>query len=98
MKEIRLEGVPSTLSVMEWIRDNGCPWVSHLAIYFSKGRRDCTFDMMVSSLCEIEIAATLELDPLDTWHDYEGMKRLSCDIPSDMWIFWIEGHYYYATI
>lgn len=98
MKEIHLEGVPSTLSVMEWIRDNGCPWVSHLAVYFSRGRRDCTFDMMVSSLDESEMELTLELDPLDTWYDYEGMKRLACDIPSGMWLFWIDGHYYYATI
>lgn len=98
MKKIHLEGIPSTLSVMEWIRSNDCPWVQNLAIYFSRGRRDCTFDMMVSSLDESEMESTLELDPLDTWYDYEGMKRLKCDIPSGMWLFWIDGHYYYATI
>ena len=97
MEKIYLDGVPSTLSIMEWIRDNGCPWVQNLAIYFSRGRNDYTFDMMVSSLDESEIELSLELDPLDSWYDYEGMKRLHCDIPQGMWLFCIDGKYYYAT-
>lgn len=97
MKKIHLEGIPSTLSAMEWIRANGCPWVQNLAIYFSRGRRDCTFDMMISSLNEVDVEDEFEFNPLDTWFDYEGMKRLKCDIPN-MWLFYIDGHYYYATI
>lgn len=97
MKKIHLEGIPSTLSAMEWIRANGCPWVQNLAIYFSRGRRDCTFDMMISSLNEEDVEDEFEFNSLDTWFDYEGMKRLKCDIP-DMWLFYIDGHYYYATI
>lgn len=98
MKKILLEGTCSTISAMEWLRSNDCPWIMNLEVYFKIGRRDGLWDMMISSMNEDELEATLEFYPLDSWFDYEGMKRLHCDFPSGMWIFYIDGHYYYATI
>lgn len=97
MKKIRLEGTCSTISAMEWLRANDCPWIMNLEVYFKIGRRDGLWDMMISSLNEVDVEDEFEFNPLDTWFDYEGMKRLKCDIP-DMWLFYIDGHYYYATI
>lgn len=98
MKKIYLEGTPSTIRAMEWIRENGCPWVQDLAVHFSLGCRDGSFDMMISSMNECEVKDDLEFHPLDTWFDYKGMKRRHCDIPSWAWLFCIDGNYYFATI
>lgn len=98
MKKIHLEGIPSTISAMEWIRANDCPWISNLEVYFGRGRRDGLWDMMISSLNEVDVEDEFEFNPLSAWYDYEGMKRLHCEFPSNMWIFYIDGSYYYATI
>lgn len=97
MKKIYLEGIPSTISAMEWIRANDCPRVVNLEVYFEKGRRDGLFDMMISSLDECDLMATLDRYPIEVWHEYDGMRRLR-GYSYALWYFYIDGSYYYATV
>lgn len=73
-------------SIMEWIRDNGCP------------NLDCTIfedcissGYMVSLVSENEIEAILEKAE---WTEYEGMKGY---LTQYGWVLFINGNYYWAS-
>lgn len=92
-KEIKLQGASSTILVMEWIRDNNSPFLDCQRFAFDDGGL-----LIVSTQDEKYIEFLLEEHPLDTWYEYEGMRRLYQDVfGSPMWYFNINGHYYYLT-
>jgi hypothetical protein len=89
-KRIVLDEPATTIPVMEWIRDNGCPHLSYtiFADKFGNG-------LMVSSQCEEDMSAYLECFEAGDyeWFEYKGMKRhYLCG-----WTFCIDGKYYFAT-
>ena len=90
---IRLDGCATTIPVMEWIRDNGCPELDHT--YFVDKYGDMA---IVSYMHESEwgdIIDYLNKQGDEIWYDYKGMKRTR-DIACG-WVFLIDGHYYFAT-
>lgn len=90
---IKIQGVSSTISVMEWIRDNNSPFLDCQRFIFEDGGL-----LIVSSQSEKGIDFLLEENPLDTWYEYEGMRRLCQDVfGRPMWYFHINGQYYYLT-
>lgn len=92
-KTIRLDGLATTIPVMEWIRDNGCPDLDHT--YFIDKYGDV---VIVSYMHKEEWGMTREylelLTAKNDWFEHKGMKRRRecCG-----WVFLIDGHYYYAT-
>lgn len=89
---IRLDGLCTTIPVMEWIRDNGCPELDHTYFVDKYGE-----SAIVSYMHESEWAATMDyFEELGRGElfDYRGMKRYHDTIG---WIFLIDGHYYFAT-
>lgn len=90
---IKLDEPATTIPIMEWIRDHGCPELDHTFFADKYGDK-----AIVSYMHESECGATIEylqtLNSKDDWFEYKGMKRRhdSCG-----WIFLIEGNYYFAT-
>lgn len=68
---IQLPCYPSTVEIMEYIRDNGMPSNELWEFSFKNGE---------SLLCSEEhpnnLATVLEAYPLEEWHDVLGMKRI----------------------
>lgn len=89
---IWLPGIPSTVSVMEWIRDHGCPMLKSQEFAFGDGGET----IFVSKFSETEIASVLRAYPKDCWHIVLDMKRLNYSRYS--WYFYINGSYYYASM
>ena len=87
----------STCDVMEWVRDNGCPLLDYTHFDFDDSILKGCF--VVSSMHETEetIESTIELygEP-NTWHEpIQGGRRVN--IMPYMWVFWIDGKYYFMT-
>lgn len=85
-----------TISVMEWIRDNGCPDLRYTD-FVDAGGSDI---VMVSRVDICEIKGWL--DNIDTrdenpWFEYKGMKRTQSRFVRGIWLFLIDGNYYYAS-
>lgn len=85
---VTLEGITSTLSVMEYIRNNGLPNYGHVFFNFPKSNES----LIVSRLDKGQIESTLILNPIETWHDVFGMKRLCED--DGLWYAYIDGELY----
>ena len=85
-----------TTSIMEWIRDNGCPNLDCTQFVDVRGNRVA----MVSRGDESMFRETLEdIDRgKSSWYEYDGMKRYQSRFVSGMWVFLIDGNYYWATI
>lgn len=92
MTDIWLEGIPSTISVMEWIRDNQCPTLKCTDFHF-KNSHDNTC-LMVSSKDVSECSAVFEMYPLQSWKMIQDMKRIRIN---SSYYFWINGNLYYAS-
>ena len=90
---IRLDGLCTTIPVMEKIRELGCPELDHT--YFVDSHGGCA---IVSYMYESEWGDTIDYlneQGDEIWYDYKGMKRTR-DIVCG-WVFLIDGHYYFAT-
>lgn len=85
---ITMEGITSTLSVMKYIRDNGLPNYGHVFFNFPKSNES----LIVSRMDKGQIKSTLMLNPIETWHDVFGMKRLCED--DGLWYAYIDGELY----
>lgn len=85
-----------TLDIMEWIRDNGCPNLDHTIFEDARGN----YVAKVSKSSESEFAMWLDdiaSGDKEPWFEYKGMKRAKSKYVSGMWLFLINGGYYYAT-
>ena len=96
-KTIKIDALGAgTLDIMEWIRNNGCPNLDHTI--FEDARRN--FVAMVSkssvSKCATWLADIASGDE-EPWFEYKGMKRAKSKYERGMWLFLINGEYYYAT-
>lgn len=94
-KNIVLNEPATTIPVMEWIRDNGCPDLDHTS--FSQRGMNINRGLIVSLeiVCDEEhLTGEMMLPPLSEWYDYEGMKRYHEHF---WWYFYINGHLYFAT-
>jgi len=94
-KTILLKELATTIPIMEWIRDNGCPDLDHTM--FAQSGCDVNWGMIVSLEYSGPIEEYIEkhnLPDLSEWFDYKGMKRLH---ESFWWIFIIGDNVYFAT-
>lgn len=91
---IWLPGYPSTVSVMEWIRDHGCPMLKSQDFAFGDGPMG--EGIMVSEFSESDLESILTAYPKEFWHEVLDMKRLTFSRHS--WYFYIDGHFYYASM
>jgi hypothetical protein len=94
-KTVYLNCCISTIPVMDWIWENGAPLMTHVWFKNQKSK-DC---MIVSSVEASDISSLLELNPVETWFSYFGMKRLAvCDSTNDIdFYFYIKDRLYHAT-
>ena len=94
-RTIILDKPATTIPVMEWIRDNGCPSLDHTIFMDEFGD-----EMMVSLTSESELMATLNeieeeiKEGNKPWFEYKGMYRHHTPYG---WIFLINGELYWAT-
>ena len=91
MKTIIMDGVCSTTAAMEYIRDNGIPAGETLYFDFPKYNQY----LCASNEDADDIFATLYLNPLETWHDVLGMKRLC--VSSHEWYAYINERFYFIS-
>lgn len=91
MKTIKMDGCASTVAVMEYIRDNGIPAGETLYFVFPKYNQY----LCASNEYAEDIYATLELHPVETWHDVFGMKRLC--LSSNSWYAYINDRFYFIS-
>ena len=91
MIEIKMDGVRSTVAVMEYIRENGIPAGETLYFDFPKYNQY----LCASNESANDIWCTLELHPVESWHDVFGMKRLC--VSSHEWYAYINGRYYFIS-
>lgn len=91
MIEIKIDGVRSTVAVMEYIRDNGIPTGETMYFDFPKYNQH----LCASNEYAEDIYATLEFDPLETWHDVLGMKRLC--LSERAWYAYINDRFYFIS-
>lgn len=89
---IWLPGIPSTVSVMEWIRDHGCPMLKAQEFSFEDGYDS----IIVSQFSKEELSSVLRAWPIKIWPVVLDMKRLTYSRYS--WYFYINGSYYYASM
>jgi len=85
-----------TLDIMEWIRNNGCPNLDHTFFEDARGN----YVAIVSKSSESKFDTWLDdiaSGDEEPWFEYEGMKRAKSKYVSGMWLFLINGEYYYAT-
>ena len=70
---INLDGNPSLVSVMEYIRDNGGPITGKWQFTFDNGKM-----LICNPLSQDDDMLECALDdlPLEEWHDVLGMKRI----------------------
>lgn len=95
MRTIKMSGMPSTLAVMNWIRDNDCPQLK--SDFFEFEEKVMGNDLLiVSSVEEKDIQSFLEEYPEDSWHEVFGMRRTTTYVKG-MWYFYINGKFYYCT-
>lgn len=85
-----------TFAIMEWIRDNGCPNLDHTIFKDARGN----YVVMVSSvdICRFK-GWVADMDRCDEnpWFEYKGMKRTQSRFVRGIWLFLIDGNYYYAS-
>lgn len=85
-----------TISVMEWIRDHGCPDLCYTDFVDARGNEI----VMVSSADMCKFKGWLDnIDGGDEnpWFEYKGMKRTQSKFERGIWLFLIDGNYYYAS-
>lgn len=87
-----------TLAVMEWLASNNTPAL-YCQVFAHNGDRF----LMVSSVSEQEMWARLQVNPLETWDNINGYKRLTINFGSEeanepVFFFHINGQFYFATI
>jgi hypothetical protein len=88
---IELPGIPSTISIMEYIRENNGPTVGKMQFSFENGKMlICTPLTQDDDILEYY----LEEYPLESWHDISGMKRIRCD---HGWICYINNRFYHLS-
>lgn len=99
-KVIKMEGLASTCSVMDWIEESGCPDLdcAHfefpddpiLGGYFKGIPRSFVVSRQNPD------SLTLELHPVETWHKIKDtQRRLTCDHFG--WYACIKGVFYWMT-
>lgn len=82
-----------TLAAMQWIADNNAP---------SLCCQDFSYQgepfLIVSD--QADMIAHLAFNPLETWHEVNGMKRLTIaqEGREPHWYFYINGKFYFATL
>lgn len=95
-KTIKIDSLGAgTLDIMEWIRDNGCPNLDHTTFVDARGNDVAMVSMGSESDFESwldDIAAGNE-----SWFEYDGMKRSKSKYVNGLWLFLIDGNYYWAT-
>ena len=85
-----------TTSIMEWIRDHGCPDLCYTDFVDARGNEI----VMVSSADISELKGWMDdIDRRDEnpWFGYKGMKRTQSRFERGIWLFLIDGNYYYAS-
>lgn len=87
-----------TLAVMEWLALNNTPTLK-CQVFAQNGDRF----LMVSSESEQDMWARLQVNPLETWDDVKGHKRLAIRFGSEeanepAFFFHINGRFYFATL
>lgn len=88
---IELPGIPSTISIMEYIRENNGPTVGKMQFSFENGKMlICTPLPQDDDILEYY----LEEYPLESWHDISGMKRIKCN---HGWICYINNRFYHLS-
>ena len=95
-KTIKIDEIGvGTLDIMEWIRDNGCPNLDHTTFVDARGNDVA----MVSMSSESEFESWLDdiATGDESWFEYDGMKRSKSKYVKGLWLFLIDGNYYYAT-
>lgn len=100
-KNINLHGQPSTVAIMEYIRDNGFPDTDYAHFVFVDcptkfmGIFDSHYTIVVTDETNYVLnkGVLLDVHPLDTWHDVLGMKRYA--VSERSWYAYINGRYYY---
>jgi hypothetical protein len=89
-KTINMPGIPSTVSVMEYIRDNTNVIEGNEIVTFLFER----YGSITVSKEDEDVSLFLECHPLDTWHDVFGMKRIPRIIG---WYAHINGQLYFMS-
>ena len=95
-KEITINELGAgTTSIMEWIRDNGCPNLDCTIFNDARGNYVATVSMGGESMFR-EFLEDINKGK-SSWFEYKGMKRCQSRFVSGLWIFLINGNYYWAT-
>ena len=94
-KTIKIDALGAgTTDIMEWIRDNGCPNLDHTIFVDARGNDVAMVSKSSESDMWLDDIASGNEEP---WFEYEGMKRAKSKYVSGMWLFCINGNYYWAT-
>ena len=95
-EEIFIPGVESTISLMEWLRNNDCPECNYNVVYFVQEGREPQFGCIVSSFDDdIDHECIVDCLNSNEVFEYEGMRRWHDGFGG--FDFAIDGKYYYAT-
>ena len=86
---INLDGNPSLVTIMEYIRDNGGPTIGKWQFTFNNGKM-----LICSPLSQDDDMLEIALDelPLEEWHDVLGMKRIKF---YSGWIIYVNKRFYF---
>lgn len=79
---------------MEWIRENQYPDLNATFFYGDAEKRQCLIVSEIDPEIDSWKFMLSRTSPLSEWFEYNGMH---CYFMVNMWIFEIDGHYYYAT-
>lgn len=93
MKSIKLNGILSTVSVMEWIYENDCPKLENQ--FFEFPEDGLKRSIIVSSKDDLLWLLKDDLDEMPLIMD--KFKRMSVN-SGDCWIAKIKDKYYYMSI
>jgi hypothetical protein len=95
-KEITLNTLGAgTIDIMEWIRDNGCPNLDCTIFKDARGNDVAKVSLGNESMFP-EFLEDIK-EGHEKWFEYEGMKRCQSRFVKGLWIFLINGDYYWAT-
>lgn len=101
IKEVELEGMCSTCSVLEWILVHGCPRLDRTHFEFPKDKilfgilYGLPKELVVSSIPKYEVYTDV---PVEEWHEpIHGIRRIMPNPNIKLWYCEISGQYYYIT-
>lgn len=96
-KTIRIDVAGAgTIAIMEWIRDNGCPDLCHTDFIDRHNNDIARVSKGNESMFESWLDG-IESGHESAWFEYKGMKRSKSRFVEGLWLFLIDGNYYWAT-